>query len=339
VSIYNLGIACGQPGDATNFYRAMGPFGPLRKMTKSLTISAIKELHWAVLKELDGVFMHRPFMSKHLELCNMIKAHKKPLWLDYDDNLFEVGLDNPTFQDYASTRTKETIVEMISMADIVTVTNPFLAQVYGRFTKNKVVVIPNALDDDILDVDAPLGPTKPIVFWRGGNTHAKDWSTVADDYVQVATSNPTWKYAFMGYQPWNVMEPIVKKLGNQSVIALGGCDIMRYFGAIKDLAPRIMVVPLFPGNFNASKSNIAWLEGIYAGAVVIAPDKLEEWDKPGVLRYDTGNFAAVFRAALEMPEEQRQDMREKGWHHIKSNLLLSVVNRGRRGVLERYMGL
>jgi len=343
--IYNLGVACGTPGDATNFYRAIGPLGPLRAITSGLTFTLLKEIQWAFLKTIDGVFMHRPYNNDHLTLCRMVKNNRKPLWIDHDDNLFEVGIDNPVFQEYAGGRVKENIAEMVGMADIVTVTTPYLGQIYSRFTKVQPVVIPNALDDDLINIDEAPKETKPTVFWRGSNSHVKDWASVASGFLGVAAKHPEFKYGFMGYQPWNIIEPLAHSLSPDHIISIGGCDIMRYFAIIRELAPKFMVVPLQPGSFNYAKSNIAWLEGMYAGAVVVAPG-WPEWARPGVRSYNAPEgqdlnpfFADTLEKTLSMPEDERSKVRDQGWNFVKANLLLSKVNYSRRAILEKYMGL
>jgi hypothetical protein len=271
----------------------------------------------------------------------MVKNYRKPLWIDHDDNLFDVGLDNPVFQDYANSSVKESIAEMLGLADVVTVSTPHLGEVYGRFAK-KMVVIPNALDDDVLDVDKPLGETKPIVFWRGSNTHAKDWASVGPGYVEAAAKHPEWKYGFMGYQPWHIIEPLSKLIKPDGIMNFGGCDVMRYFDVLKQVAPKVMVVPLFAGPFNLCKSNIAWLEATYAGAVTIAPN-WAEWNRPGVVMYDAKNpvedFAAKLDLVLSMSEEERVKLRHQSWSHVKGHLVLSRVNQQRKMVLETYMRL
>lgn len=340
--LYNLGVACGTPGDATNFYRAMGPMGALRQLCDGLMLTQMREIQWAFLKTIDGVFMHRPFTPDHLALCKMIKYHRKPLWIDHDDNLFDVGLDNPVFQDYSNNPVKESIAEMLSLADVVSVSTPHLGSIYGRFAK-KVIVVPNAIDDDIIDVLKAPTETNRMVFWRGSNTHAKDWASIGDGFLKVAAKHADWKYAFMGYQPWHIVEPLIKALKPENVVNFGGCDIIRYFDAIKHIAPQIMVVPLFAGPFNYSKSNIAWLEGSYAGAITLAPN-WAEWDKPGVIQYDASkepwkDFAEKLESMLVMPEEERLKLHKQSWTYVKNNLLLSRVNHIRKSILTTHMGM
>jgi len=126
---YNLGVACGSAGDATNFYRATGPLGSLRKIANGLMTTQMREVHWAFLKGIDGVFVHRPFTPDHLALCRMVKNYRKPLWIDHDDNLFDIGLDNPVFQEYAKNSVKESIAEMLGLADVVSVSTEFLGEI------------------------------------------------------------------------------------------------------------------------------------------------------------------------------------------------------------------
>lgn len=109
-------------------------------------------------------------------------------------------------------------------------------------------------------------------------------------------------------------------------------DIIDYFRNIKTLRPSIQIVPLENIMFNYNKSNIAWIEGTYAGAVTIAPN-LPEFNKPGVLTY---NSPKEFKSILEGCLKGDYDLRslyDSSYIYIKENLLLSKVNNLRKEVI------
>src|ERR1035437_9869971 len=94
-----------------------------------------------------------------------------------------------------------------------------------------------------------------------------------------------------------------------------------------------MIVPLVDSEFNRAKSNIAWLEGTYAGAAVVARS-LPEFGVPGCIHYeDPKEFSNVVRDALASSERRKSAVR-KSWSHIsKAGLHLSDVNHIRQEVL------
>ena len=85
-----------------------------------------------------------------------------------------------------------------------------------------------------------------------------------------------------------------------------------------------MQIPLFDSSFNRSKSDIAFIEGSYFGAVCIIP---AFWGKiQGTLSYNSidtykEQLAKSINGTLDL-----ETMRDEAWQYIKDNLLLSEVN-------------
>jgi hypothetical protein len=84
-----------------------------------------------------------------------------------------------------------------------------------------------------------------------------------------------------------------------------------------------MFVPLVDNEFNRAKSNIAWLEGTWAGAKTIASD-LPEFNKPGVTVYKPG----------ELPRNNFTPDSEISWDYISKNLTLDLINASREHILD-----
>ena len=95
------------------------------------------------------------------------------------------------------------------------------------------------------------------------------------------------------------------------------------------------MVPLADHPFNRSKSNIAYLEAIYSGAICVAPD-WDEWRHPGVLTY-TGkeSFQAQLQRAITMPADELDAEWRRGRDYVETALTIDVVNNVRSAVLDR----
>ena len=116
-------------------------------------------------------------------------------------------------------------------------------------------------------------------------------------------------------------------------------SITGYYGSLSQRLNSVMVVPLLSNEFNRCKSNIAWIEGTFAGAAVLAP-AFEEFAKvDGIMTYDTQE---VFELnALEMIKNTDfcKQMWQKSKDYINANLLLSKINPLRLEIFENVINL
>lgn len=328
---FALAVYTPGPTDATSFYRGIRPLARLKKQLDfPLYLSFVGETNWASLDLVDAAFMQRPFTPNHLQTAHLIKQQRLPLWVDYDDFLFAVPRDNPTFEIYGKEAVHKNIAQICAMADIITVSTPELHKQLAKLNPN-IVVVPNAIDD--ARFSAPVfgkEPRKKIILWRGSKTHTRDLMEYANEIVDLAAEAPDWTWTFIGDNPWFITE----RMNPKNVIATEGIDIHEYFHAIRLMRPRIQMVPLVDSTFNRCKSNIAWIEGTYAGAMTLAPD-WEEWRQPGATTYATKKeFKDRLRHMMNVPEAVQDDCMHRSWSKINSEYTLSTTNELRYDVLK-----
>jgi len=137
-----------------------------------------------------------------------------------------------------------------------------------------------------------------------------------------------WNWEFIGNDLWYITDNIKRKN------ILPEMNLPLYFKTIKNINPAIYIVPLEFNNFNRSKSNCGWLEMTYAGAVTLAPN-MPEWIRPGIVNYDNPE---EFQDKLELLMSDvglRKRNYEKSYEYIKENLLLSIVNKQRKQILNK----
>jgi hypothetical protein len=173
------------------------------------------------------------------------------------------------------------------------------------------------------------------VTWRGSATHDKDLALVTEQIAKVIERNLSWTYQFVGEPFWWTMERLdqVPGLKPKSITHVEPLDPIVYFEFLQKVKPALFIVPLEDIAFNRAKSNIAWIEATYAGAVAIAPD-WPEWRKPGVINYNTPEeFGKVFADALKGGVFDLRARWQESRDYIAANLLLSQVNRVREVVL------
>lgn len=316
------------PSDATSWYRAMGPLSRLKETRNDFMISMPSMVDWATLSTSAGVFVQRPCEKRHVDAIEIAKACDKFVWIDYDDDLLNVPADNANYEFFAKEETKRGIIQSLAMADVVSVSTQYLKdyleRVFIASVKNtkppSIIVIPNALDTKKYPLEMRTGTREKIIFWRGSNTHAKDLVENMDNIVSIARENPEWQWMFMGMYPW-MLEGKIKNLTHVQTL-----DPMKYMKFIKELQPSVIHVPLANTHFNRSKSNIAWLEGTYAGAVCIANRSMDEWDKPGI---------APIYEIIEQEEECLIIQANASIEYINENLTLEKTNQLRSAILDK----
>jgi hypothetical protein len=307
--------------DACSFYRGIGALAPLHK--HYILEQLPNRVDWASIMGADLLYMQRPFSSTHLQVAE-IAAKQIPIWVDYDVALLEVPASNPAFQTYAKPDVKKNIKKILGLASMVSFSTQILANLFECVMPIDVPfkVIPNAFNDYLFPSNVPDNPEK-VVLWRGSESHQGDLFYYKDEIRQVIFDNPDWKFIFMGAVPWMIDAPLVYTSGR---------DIMEYFPALREeIKPSVVIVPLEDSPFNRAKSNIAWLEATYAGAVCAATD-FEEWIQPGVQVFNKETFVKNVNFLLK--EASLSTMLAESHQEIHPDFCLSSINTLRRDIIE-----
>lgn len=308
--------------DATQWYRASGPLAQMAKRG-DIELRFSSTMSWGEIKAAHILFLLRPSLQQHQSVIESAKKLGTKVWVDYDDDLWEVPADNPMAVYYNSPGTREVINTCFDLADEVTVSTNFLLEKYGPRKEGHVTMVRNAVDDELLKLKPVKTHQQGLILWRGTATHFKDLMTYSKAIVEVLKDHPG-KIAFLGYNPWFITEQVPDKC-----IVLPSATLLDYHAAVCALRPQLTIVPLTEHDFNKSKSNIAGLEATLAGSQVLAPD-WEEWRQvPGFSLYkDKGTNDFL----IKMSDMGRTY--NEGWvAAARSELpLLSKANAYRRGI-------
>ena len=322
------------PTDATSLYRGIGPVGALRRSVDNFRVSLIDRINWSVLALHDAVLLQRPNKPAHLDAANMAHAMGVPVWVDYDDDPFNVPAGNPAAAQWNSDATRKLVATLLAKADIVTVSTQKLAELFAPLTKQPPRRIPNAHNLEAFGPLAHARSKENLIMWRGSETHLRDLMSVGEQFISVSRTHLNWTWFFCGMNAWMITE----QMPHDNTIVAPAVDPLEYFALLRRVRPQILVVPLAPNAFNAAKSNIAWLEATYAGAVCLAPE-MDEWQRPGVLRYSSPKH---FGQVLEQMMAGDIDL-DAHWAaskaYIEEHLLLEHTNRLRAGVLSDLIAL
>lgn len=329
-------ILCNIPSvnDPTSFYRAAGPLGHLRRNSeRPFSYIMTDEISWSLLSMCDLVFMQRPSTAKHVQAVKLAKDMGKPVWVDYDDDLLSVPTDNPTFVIYGRIDIQKNVAEIVQMADAVTVSTQSLADNWtSRGLIKDYSIIENALDINQFPwaTEGPTPERTNTVMWRGSPSHFRDVLSVTPDLTTTINDSKNWTFEFMGDRLWFLTD----RCDPTKTRFAAPTGIVDYFKHIYAAAPRIFIAPLIDTGFNRAKSNIAWLEATFAGAVCIAPN-LPEWTRCGVINYgrDLMSFKTALESTMNMVDEERSSLWKQSWETILEKYNLDTQNQKREAVI------
>lgn len=319
--------------DATSWYRAAGPLGAIARMCPRLHIEFRENWSWSTLAGTRAVFLQRPYTDNHRHIAAMAKEAGCKIWVDYDDLLFDIPTDNPTYFQYMNQKTMSTVKWIIEQADVVTVSSLELKRQLDQFNKD-VRVVPNALDDRLLHFRRDL-PRAKLISWRGSPTHHKDVFLYTPAILEVANSQyaSEWKWNFIGDTLWFLTD----RMPHTRTYITKGMEIVEYHEHLCGQAPTAMLVPLHDSIFNKCKSNIAWIEASLAGAVCIGPD-WQEWQRPGMITYSSRDHLRDVLRQLVKGDMDTARLAKLSWEYIESELMLTKVNQARMQVICEILG-
>jgi len=293
----------------------------------------------AVIPGYDVLICQRPSSQRDYQAMLLAKQYNVRVLADYDDLLFQVPNVNIAAAHFGKDEVQETILNCYKLADHVVVSTDPLADYMEQAFGKRPQVINNAHNDIVMPIFQPAmnEPKNGIstVLWRGSNTHLGDLMKYRDAFQDFANID----FHFWGAAPDLA---IGKDYGghmdtwNYKPWQPGMPD---YFKRGKMLKPNFMVVPLQDDPFNRCKSNIAWLEATYFGAVCLA-SALPEFENIGAISFNTSSELQVEFDVID---------NAKAYYHnfcylesvekIKKNYLLSKVNQQRAEALKTIWSL
>lgn len=329
--MYSVMIFCPDEGDATSFYRGMGPLSLLKKMRGDFSVMMNPpHVNWVNLSLVDLVFFQRPSTHYHFEIIRSVKKMGVPLWIDFDDAEFHVPKGSPNFSAFNAPDRLQVMAEIVRAGDVVSVSTPFLKNLLAPLNSN-IQVIPNAWNDLLFPMHSTPKNMHPVVCWRGGASHREDLNLVAEGIIELSRKYPQIKWIFLGENPW-----FTSFMDESTRLHVPQLEIISYFRHLPELKPDVLIVPLVDNTFNRAKSNIAWLEATLAGAVSLGPTWSEEWQRPGMTTYaDSASFEVKLEELIST-KSNSSNLHSQSVRHIQENLRLSQVNQLRSKIMDTY---
>ena len=229
----------------------------------------------------DIIVMPRPCEMQSLKTIKVLKDAGKKVVLDYDDNMFKVSPLSIHYKEFGTEEvraqindswmdiwkngknidteknkeTLEIVKACVAAADMVTVTQPALADAYKPYNAN-VHCLPNCVDLDVWQ-KLPLKRRDDIrLYWSGGASHYEDWLILQDVLPVIFNKYPQAKLVIMG----TVFHGTIKGLDKSRIEIHPWAHTQAYPYKTAIIDADISLIPLQLTDFNVCKSNIKWVE-------------------------------------------------------------------------------
>lgn len=316
-----IGLDC---ADAASYYRIAPFFHLAEKVPMDIKIQT--GASFVDLMNADLIYILRGWSADHVRIAKMAKSFGKKVWADFDDNCFAIEIDHPHWNLYSDPLVHAQIREIAKEADLVTVSNRPLLEIFPGSH-----LVENALDERYLSWRTPsLKPIKKLISWRGSNSHHKTIYEFAkqEPFKRLAKLYPEWKWQFSGFNPWQWVQQLS---GVEAHILKEWLDASTWIRYLHDLKPTVNVVLLHDTPFNRGRSHTSYLENTLAGAITLAPD-WEHWRLPNVIHYkNPRDFEKKLKTLLHSIENGYEPFEqvEESWEFILQNFTLKQINEKR----------
>lgn len=218
----------------------------------------------ADLEDVDVLVMQRPAFSYGMKQFDRLAGHVARVY-ETDDDMLTMETSNSPF--ITDPRSPESVRYCLRRAEMVTVSTPYLAELYAPFNSN-IRVLPNCVKAELLDMPRKRAPRLTIGY-QGGTSHLVDMCAVQDALTDVLTSHPDVDMHWIGsdFSPlqW-IRNPALKA---RCRFTPWSDDVGDYYKAVDfDIA----IAPLAEVPFNRAKSHLKALDAAARGIPVVAQD-------------------------------------------------------------------
>lgn len=313
--------------DGVSLYRHWGPMLDLEKRdyVKLITMNNDSEItHDHYYKKSHLAFVNRPAKIYDQAFVEECEKHDIPIWIDIDDNVFELPTNNNAY-DYFNETAKKILLFCLRRAKIVTVATHPLQDYLRRMFQIDSRIIPNALDDSLLKYKKEFRRNNKIL-WRGSKEGERALRHYSEELI-ILNEDIKMDWHFWGLNPyWLNFMP---KWSNP-------INYIDYIRRMSQLNPSICFMTHLNTEFDRTKSTNGWLETTLSGSVCLVPD-FGDWNKlETVFNHEIENCSEFYDKFLYMIEAKDDELYEK-WSNsmkfIENNLLLSIINEERLKII------
>jgi hypothetical protein len=289
-----------------SFYRCMAPNTYLNLYQKGvileLTTMVLDPNFYRGLKSVKIQRQATPIQKEFVKLLkNVSQKEKFRLIYEIDDIVFREDIPdfNRNKEAFVPDEIRNSILEIFSMMDEITVTCDFMRDYFIEKTGNKnVTVIPNYLTKWWFDRYYNLGnlvkqfeknKKKPVItiFASGTHVDVTNRTNQNDDFTTVVQhiikTRKDFKWQFYGCYPL----PLKPFIDSGEIKFHPWTPLPEFPTAMANSGTQLTFAALQDNNFNRAKSNIKLIESGAIGYPCICPDMVTY--KDALLKYTTGD--------------------------------------------------
>lgn len=271
----NVGLVEKNNFGGIQFYRTITPLARLHREGK-INLTHYSDVSYITLSDMiksDVIVIPRPYHKSQFKVIKMAANIGVPVVVDFDDNLFKLPATNKAVLTWTQ-ENMDISASSINIADAVIVSTHEIKNTFHGlepFKDKKIEVVYNAFPTKIERAPNPISG-KIKVGWRGSETHYRD-ITVYEKIIDRLDQSDKYELEFFGCVfPWKDW-----KVKTHRKLAFAD-----YLTALKNAKLNVLLVPLEDIPFNHAKSNIAWIEATFAGAMAITNLKGRHWNAKGI---------------------------------------------------------
>jgi hypothetical protein len=258
----------------------------------------------AELEDVDVLVMQRPAFAYGARQFDRMAGHVARVY-ETDDDMLTMETSNSPFT--TDPRSPESVRYCLRRAEMVTVSTPYLAELYAPYNSN-IKILPNCVKAELLDMPRKRRD-RVTIGWQGGLSHLVDMCVIQDELTGVLQANPDVDMHFIGqdFSPMTwVRSPQLKARCRYTPWS---DDVGDYYKAVDfDIA----IAPLADVPFNKAKSHLKALDAAARGIPIVAQDMepYREFVRDGETGYlvRTGEEWAKRVTELIHDEQAREEM-------------------------------
>ena len=184
-----------------------------------------------------------------IQIARKAKEHGVLIVYDIDDRLDSIPVDNQASMVYNEPEKQKEMLEIIRLADLVTVSTEPLAEHIRSKGAREVRVVRNMLTANVIPRRHPPNPDFTKIFWAGSPTHKKDLAIVAPALRTILKKyDGKVRFSLLGERLPELLADCYKYIDLVDPV-----DFEFYHDTIANLAADFGIAPLERNLFNDSK--------------------------------------------------------------------------------------
>ena len=277
--------------EASAFYRCIIPSLMLNSRDKvSSRIAKMKVAREAL--DYDVVVVQLDHSVATRRFCQTLQSMGKKIVFEIDDAFDALEEWHPNYDHFKKSGTQDEIIAMMAAADLVTVTTPYLAERYGKYSK-RIAIVPNAITLHDWPKAEPRTGSSFRVLWAGSPSHFGDLAEVSHALETFAKNHKDVRLVFFGREPVGLPDDIKSQVETHPWV-----EFSEFPPKLAALSADVAIAPLADVKFNYAKSNLRLLQYGATGYPIIA-SRVGEYARTGEDHCVLAQSAGEWLNALE----------------------------------------